>query len=103
MKATINYLDCCLSDYFQGSSNEVIAVPVDNEMPCSAVWTSMDEELDGYEWNDEQWAAVNAAVHKGHMEASRDIAFPNLDACCDDECCDCELVYAYFDVTFEED
>jgi len=26
---TLRYLDCCLPDYFQGSSNPVIAVPVD--------------------------------------------------------------------------
>lgn len=99
MAKTLVLLDCCLSDFFQGHQNDVLAVPVNNNMTVRDVITGIESEANsfsndptGFTWEDFDEAFEDFSYKQvGRLNT---IAFPNLE----DEDDDCESVYAYFTV-----
>ncbi len=56
MFKALKYLDTCTSDYFQGFSGHVYAIPLSEGMTCKEVLASLkqainDEEIEGFEDN----------------------------------------------------
>lgn len=49
MKYVAIYLDCCLSDFFQGFDGPVLNVPVDNETTYGELQGDLLRELQGYD------------------------------------------------------
>ena len=103
MKATIRYLDTCLSDYFQGSSHPTIAVPVDGMTTLIDVVKGIEDDAPGDEWSEAQWEAFEAAIAALRAVHTNPLALFNKDLESPGEDDRGESVYAYFDVVFEED
>ena len=89
----LQLIDVCLPDYFQGSANEVFAVPVDN----STTKQDLRESL-VYEYNNrlgDEIANFESLVDDLIANCSNKPLFPNLEPFNDN--CDC--CYAYIEYT----
>ena len=104
MQAEIRYLDCCLSDYFQGSSNETFAIPVDHTSTVAEVIDGIEMEANSIisEWSEDQWSAFDAAMTEYRKDQKMAAIAFDLDECdiCDGDYCEHESSYAYFDIAF---
>ncbi len=102
---SIDYLDVCLPDYFQGFSGEVLAVPVTHETTyrelrellrdeynslCGPEYENFGDALDAIFSN-----IVNGSWHKTSMDSVNDFGLVKVDL--EDDTI--ESVYAYFGIT----
>jgi len=103
---TITYLDHCLPDYFQGSSEEVIAVPVENTTTFRELRDDIKSEYNSYDGKD--YADFDAALQKlfdgicngvWHGQSMDSPAFPDIEPYGDDPEEDVTLIYAYFSIS----
>ena len=94
----LTFLDCCVSDYFRGHSNQVIAVFPTSKTTIGelirmvkdeAESFEMNEEHDGYSWND--FNTAMKIFEKDNSHQLNEIAFDDIE---DDD--DLESVVAYF-------
>lgn len=100
---SIDYLDVCLPDYFQGFAGEVIAVPVTHETTYRELKTGIKDEYDSvcgpeYENFGDALDAIfsniaNGSWHKTSMDSVNDFGLCATDH--DDD----PTVYAYFGIT----
>ena len=100
----IRHLDTCLSDYFQGSSHIVLAVPVDGDMTLMDLRNAISDEFtntddisvpDETGFNEALQELIPLAVTFTDTPPLTDrIAFPTLDIPGEDD--NHESVYAYF-------
>ena len=93
-------LDVCVSDYFGGHENTVIAVPVDGKTTVEDVFLSIRDEVfswssepDGYSFEDFDNAFSVALAN--NIDILNEIAYPELEVADDNEDWN---VYAYFTV-----
>ncbi len=106
MKAFIRHVDTCLCDYFQGSSDTVLAVTVDGNSTVKDVLDGIKEDEAGQDlgWSEEQYAAFNAALETLQVEnVDRMDRIFNGKLEPQEENDSGPSVYAYFTVAFEDE
>jgi hypothetical protein len=96
MKTEILYLDCCTSDYFQGFSGEVLAVPVDGATTLAELKQGVEDDYNSS--CSDPIPGFIMALHNAFEDCPNldKIAFPDLDLYKD--CEDWDGCYAYFGV-----
>jgi len=110
-KTTVSFYDACLPDYFGGHHKPVLQCPVDGSTTRKELYNGLLSELaEGvidYQIDENQldYEAIQQAIKECLFFKPEckedDILFPDLDKW--DESDDCDLVYAFFVVDWEEE
>jgi hypothetical protein len=99
MITEIRYLDCCLSDYFQGYAGVTLAVPVWAGMTYGELRQEIEDDSNAADYGIDDWSGFDAALAELFDSVkpgdAADIA-ANLEP--EPEDYDGESVYAYFGI-----
>ena len=111
-KITVSFYDACLPDYFGGHHKPVLQYPVDGSTTRKELYNGLLSELaEGvidYQIDENRldYEAIRQAVKDcifWNAECdNNDIVFPDLEIW-DESDDNCDLVYAFFVVEYEED
>jgi len=94
--------DVCLPDYWNGSSNVCLAVPVDGGMTVEDVIEGIEFDFQSSDWfeTDEEWNAARNAIDdfkEENKENLEKICFPDLEKWEEHEEEQFDSCYAYFE------
>ena len=92
----IHLIDVCLPDYFQGSSQLVLAIPLYHSLRLAQLKEQLHQQVN------DLWESLDepAKVYQAVDDLESAMLFGGVDFCQEE---DCDPVYAYFEVVAEED